>query len=124
MKKLILGAIVALMACAQPMNAQERRGGPGQMNPEQMLEFRMNMLDKELDLTEEQEVKIKAIYKEFFGQQSQERGSREEMRKRMKELNDKVKAELNEEQKEKFDKMNENMRRRGPGGGPRQGGPR
>ncbi len=124
MKKLILGAIVALMACAQPMNAQERRGGPGQMNPEQMLEFRMNMLDKELDLTEEQEVKIKAIYKEFFGQQPQERGSREEMRKRMKELNDKVKAELNEEQKVKFDKMNENMHRRGPGGGPRQGGPR
>lgn len=124
MKKLILGAIVALMACAQPMNAQERRGGPGQMNPEQMLEFRMNMLDKELDLTEEQEVKIKAIYKEFFGQQPQERGSREEMRKRMKELNDKVKAELNEEQKVKFDKMNENMRRRGPGGGLRQGGPR
>ena len=62
MKKLILGAIVALMACAQPMNAQERRGGPGQMNPEQLLEFRMIMLDKELDLTEEQEVKIKAIF--------------------------------------------------------------
>lgn len=115
MKKLILGAFVALMACAQPMDAQERRGGPGRMNPEQMTE----RLDKELDLTDEQEAKITAIYKEYFGQQPQERGSREEMRKKMGEMNEKIKAVLNDDQKKKYDEMHQRMRRRGPGGGPR-----
>lgn len=115
MKKIILGALVALMACAQPMDAQERRGGPRRMDPEQISE----RLDKELDLTDEQEAKITAIYKEFFGQQPQERPSREEMRTKMKEMNEKIKAVLNDDQKKKFDEMQQKMRRRGPGGGPR-----
>ena len=62
MKKLVLGALVA-MAFIQPMNAQERQGnGHRQMDPQKMLEFRMQRLDKELDLSENQENKIKAIF--------------------------------------------------------------
>ena len=124
MKKIFLGAFIALMACVQPMDAQERRGGPGRMNPEQMVESRVKMLDKELDLTDEQEANIKAIYQKFYGQQPKNRGSRDEMRKKMDELNEKIKGQLTDQQKEKFDKMNKEMRRRGPGGDFRPGGGR
>ena len=105
MKKLVLGALVA-MAFIQPMNAQERQGnGHRQMDPQKMLEFRMQRLDKELDLSENQENKIKAIYDEHFKQVPKERGSRKEMMKRNQELNQKIKEELTDEQKKKFDEM-------------------
>ena len=43
-------------------------------------------------------------------------GCPEEMIKKFEEMNKKIKAVLNDEQKVKFDKMQEEMRRRGPGG--------
>lgn len=124
MKKLVLGALVA-MAFIQPMNAQERQGnGHRQMDPQKMLEFRMQRLDKELDLSEKQENKIKAIYDEHFKQVPKERGSRKEMMKRNQELNQKIKEELTDEQKKKFDEMNKKMHRRGGKGQRNRHGPR
>lgn len=104
------------MACIQPMNAQQRENGPRRMNPEKMMQQRITEMDKELDLTDEQEKEIKKLYTDFYKNTPRERGSREEMMKRMSEFNEKVKAVLNDEQKVKFDKMNKNQRRRGSGG--------
>lgn len=112
MKKLLMCALVALVGVLS-VDAQV---GPGQFDPEKIAEFSVQYLDEQLDLNKEQEGKIKEIYLDMFKNGFENMGGPEEMQKKFEEMNKKIKAVLTDEQKVKFDKMNEEMRRRGPGG--------
>lgn len=131
MKKIVLVAILMVMTIGA--NAQDdngRRQRP-QMDRQQMMEFRMERMSKELSLTTEQQAKIKEILNEEMkdmperGEMKQgERPSKEameQMRAKHEETNKKIEDLLNDEQKAKYKEMN--SRRGGPGqrgpGGPR-----
>lgn len=75
MKKILFFAFVAFLGI-QSVDAQ--RNGGKRRTPEQMVE----MLDKKLDLTEDQEKQITALYTDFFA----EKLSREERKTKMEEL--------------------------------------
>lgn len=94
MKKILFVALVAMLGL-QPADAQ-RKGGNTRA-PEQMVE----KLDKKLNLTDEQEKQITALYADFFKQEV----SREERRTAMQELNKKIEALLTDEQKTAFEQM-------------------
>jgi protein CpxP len=98
-----------------------RRGGPEQ---------RLEMLQKELNLTPDQTTKIKAILDDGRKQMTALRdagGTPEENRPKMMALrqseNEKVKAVLTDDQKPKFDAMEARMRDRMRGGGGNGGPP-
>jgi len=97
-----------------------RRGGPEQ---------RLEMMQKELNLTADQTAKIKAIFEDGRAQMAAQRdstASQEDRRAKMMSLreaeNTKVKAVLTDDQKVKFDameaRMRERNRERGAPGGP------
>lgn len=94
MKKILFVAFVAMLGL-QPADAQ-RKGG-NTRTPEQMVE----KLDKKLNLTDEQEKQITALYADFFKQEV----SREERKTAMQELNKKIEALLTDEQKTAFEQM-------------------
>lgn len=112
MKKLFVCALVALSGVLT-VNAQ---GGFGNFDPEEMAKMSVQRMDEQLDLNEEQEGKIKTIYLDMFKGGFENMGGPEDMMKKFEEMNKKIKAVLTDEQKAKFDKMQEEMRRRGPGG--------
>lgn len=60
MKKIVLVLAIALMGIA--VNAQPPRHHHGQGNPEQMVERRVERLDKALQLTESQKAEIAKVY--------------------------------------------------------------
>lgn len=84
------------------VNADAQRGNRMRLTPEQMVEKRMERLDSELKLNEEQKKNIKTLYTEFFKQDI----SREERRSKMEELNAKISEQLDENQKKTFSEMN------------------
>ena len=111
-KKMFIGALVALCS-ALNVNAQ---GGFGDFDPEKMADMSVHRMDEQLNLNEEQEGKIKTIYLDMFKGGFENMSGPEEMKKKFEDMNKKIKAVLNDEQKAKYDKMMEEMRRRGPGG--------
>lgn len=103
-------------------------GGRGGMrgNPEEMMKRQMEMLTKELELNEKQQKKVQSLLKgqtekmqELFAD-----GPSPEMREQMmalrQETDKKIKKELTPEQVEKFEKIQSERMRRGPGGPPPQ----
>lgn len=94
MKKILFLALMAMLGMQQ-VDAQ-RKGGNAR-TPEQMVE----RLDQKLNLTDEQEKQIMALYTDFFKQDL----SREERRAAMQELNKKITALLTDEQKAAFEQM-------------------
>lgn len=112
MKKLFICALIAFSGVLS-VNAQ---AGFGEFNPEKMAEMSVQRMDQQLNLNEEQEGKIKTIYLDMFKGGFENISGPEEMMKKFEEMNKKIKAVLNDEQKIKYDKMLEEMRRRGPGG--------
>lgn len=94
MKKILFFAFVAMLTF-QTMNAQRKEGN--KRTPEQMVE----RLDKKLNLTDEQETKITALYKDFFGKEY----SREERRTKMQELDSKINEILTAEQQALYKEM-------------------
>jgi Spy/CpxP family protein refolding chaperone len=81
----------------------DRKGG-GRFGPEQQI---ARMKEAGIDLTAEQEAKIKAIYAKLADVPQEER------RAKMQETREAVRAVLTPEQQKKFDEI----RGRGPGGG-------
>ena len=143
MKKIVLALIVALMGTIV-MNAQPPRRPD--MNPEQMVEKRIERLDRMLSLTAEQKAEIAKIYTEEFKARSKdkpamgamkERGEKpdeatmkarlEQMKAERDAVNAKIEALLTPEQAAKFAEMKQHEgKRRGFGGhhgpkGPRDG---
>ena len=117
------------------MNAQPQgRGprGPQGMDPGKMIEHRVAMLDKQLQLTPDQKKAIAAIYTEqadqMKAQMQQKRDNKEqpkpeemkarheEMRAHQAEVDAKVAAVLTAEQKEKYEQLQAEHEKRGPRG--------
>ena len=127
MKKIVLALTVALMGTIV-MNAQPSRHHD--MNPEQMVEKRVERLDKALALTAEQKAEITSIYSEEMKDnhkakpQRMDKGERpdeatmaahrEQMKAQRESTDAKVKALLTPEQAAKYEKM-QTERKRGHG---------
>ena len=118
MSALLLMGVSALAQEATPP-AQGQGGGQGQgrggmmMSPEQ----RTTRLAEQLSLTDEQKTKVQKIYEEQQkDMQGMQGATREERMAKMQATNDKIKAVLTDDQKKKFDEMQQRMRQRGPGG--------
>ncbi|HXC33695.1 MAG TPA: hypothetical protein VNZ56_14535 [Verrucomicrobiae bacterium] len=103
-----------------------RGGGPrGMMSPDDQLK----RLTKELDLTADQQSKIKPILvdtqKKIEDVRDNSSGDRQAMREKLMQIrqdnNTQIKALLNDSQKDKFDKIQEQREDRA--GGNRRGGP-
>ena len=125
---LLMGLLgVFLMACGQDQG--RGFGGRGNFDPQEMIDRQVNMMQENLDLTEEQLVKVKEILTEnsdkMMGLRDEYGDDREGMRSAMREINEsrdtKLKEVLTEEQWTKYEEVREKMRGR-RGGGPRGGG--
>ena len=126
MKKIVLALAVALMGTIV-MNAQPPHR-PG-MDKGQMLEKRVERLEKELNLTPEQKAEILRIYTEEMETMQQAAPSRgqgfepgdedamkarhEQMQKQRQETNARIEALLTPEQAEKFAQIKDRDGRRG-----------
>lgn len=96
MKKILFLALVAMLG-VQSVDAQQRGSNNRKRTPEQIVKN----LDEKLDLTDEQEKQITALYTDFFKQEL----SREERRTAMQELEKKVTSLLTDEQKSAYEQM-------------------
>ena len=126
MKKIVLALVVALMG-TNVMNAQPPRRSD--MSPEQMVEKRVERLDKHLGLTAEQKAAIASIYAEEMkamnnsksermnrGEKPDEAtmNARHEQMKAQKEATDaKIEALLTPEQATKYAQMKQHAGKRG-----------
>lgn len=116
--------LIGLSAFAQEQPAQPQGQGQGggqgrgrgmMMSPEQ----RTARLSEQLNLTDDQKAKVQKIYEDAQADmQKNPPASREDRMAKMQETNEKVKGVLNDEQKKKFDEMQQRMRQRGGPGGP------
>jgi periplasmic protein CpxP/Spy len=117
--------MMALSAFGQAQEGQGQGGGQGRgrgmmASPEE----RVNRLSQELNLTDDQKTKIKAIYQDQADKGAKLREdtslSQDDRRAKMmdmqKDTSEKIKAVLDKDQQKKFDEMQERMRQRGPGG--------
>jgi Spy/CpxP family protein refolding chaperone len=97
---------------------------PGGMrgNPEEMMKRQLEMLTKELELNEKQQKKVESILKSQASKMRElfEAGPSPEMREEMmairQDTDKKMKKELTAEQFEKYEKIQQERMRRGPGG--------
>jgi Spy/CpxP family protein refolding chaperone len=101
-------------------------GGRGmRMDPTRQLE----RMTRELNLTSDQQEKIKPLLVErqqkmqalMENQSLSQEDRRAQMRTIAEGTNNSIKANLNDDQKQKFDSMRQRMRRGGPGGPPADG---
>ena len=122
MKKIVMMLAVLMMSSAAMM-AQPPRGGHhgrGPMNPEKMVEQRVDRLDKALSLTTEQKTAITTILQEeqgqmkaqFDGKAKGERPSQEEMQAHQEAMkaqraatDAKIKQVLTPDQQAKYDEL-------------------
>ena len=114
--------LIGLSAFAQEQQAPPPGQGGGQgrggmmMSPEQ----RATRLAEQLSLSDDQKAKVQKIYEDAQkDMQGMQGASREDRMAKMQATNEKVKAVLTDDQKKKFDEMQQRMRDRqrgGPGG--------
>ena len=134
-------ALVFILAisCNQSskQNSQQNSGpgggmGPGNFDPKEMVERRIDQMKETLDLSKDQQKQMYSIMMEDFENMQKMReqspsdggrpeGMREEMQKMREEQNKKIKAILSDEQWQKYEAFQEEMRDRRRQGGP--GGP-
>lgn len=111
MKKIITLAIGLLLTVGS-ITAQNR-GGARRMDPKE----RVEMLKKELKLSDEQTEKITALYDEFGKKMSNaDRNNRQQMRSEMDSLSKNIEKILNDDQKQAFKKLQESRNHRQRGG--------
>ncbi|KJF43354.1 hypothetical protein LH29_14030 [Draconibacterium sediminis] len=106
--------------------------GPGNFDPQAMVDRQIEEMDENLDLSDDQEEKIREIMEENFENMAAMReemqnsgagfeGMREKMQEVRKEQDKKMKEVLSEQQWEQYQVMQEERRqRRGQGGFPPQ----
>ena len=98
-----------------PAEGGQRRGGGMMASPEQ----RAARLAERLNLSDDQKAKVQKIYEDAQkDMQGMQGASREDRMAKMQATNEKVKAVLNDDQKKKFDEMQQRMRDRQRQGGP------
>ena len=126
MKKIVLALTVALMGTIV-MNAQPPRRPD--MSPEQMVEKRVERLDRQLSLTDEQKAEITRIYTEEMASMHKDKPAQmkrgempdeavmkarwEEMKAQQDATNAKIEALLTPEQAAKFATMKQEQGKRG-----------
>jgi Spy/CpxP family protein refolding chaperone len=123
---LTLGVTGAAIAQDNAPPAQEQGqpgpGGPRHMDPDKQLQH----LTKELDLTTDQQSQIKPVLVDrqqklqalFQDQSVSQDDRRTRARSIIGDSNSKIEAVLNDQQKQKFEAMQQRMRHGGPGGPP------
>ncbi len=112
-----LGIFLAWSAALAYQNAGAQTQGPGKRSPEEMMNRRMNMLSKRLNLTDDQKGKIKPLLENELKQAQELRQdtslSRPQKRAKFLELrkstNSQIRALLNTDQQKKFDEWQEQM---------------
>ena len=123
MKKLSLIAALALgslLACSTIANAQDsgnkdaKKGGKGRMTVDQ----RVEKMATDIKLTDDQKPKVKAVFEDTA--KKMQDVPREERQEKMPAIRDeqmkKLKAILTPEQLDKYQKMQQDMRKKGQGG--------
>lgn len=98
MRKIVLLAIIAMMTVG---TADAQRRNRQNISSEQRVEQQVKNLDKKLNLSDEQEQKIKQLYVEFFNQKV----SREQRKAQKAELNKQIESLLTDDQKKAFAEM-------------------
>jgi protein CpxP len=126
---LTLGATGAAVAQdnAQPQDQGQQGHGPRRMNPDRQLEH----MTKELGLSADQQSQIKPLLVDrqqkvealFQDQSVSGEDRRAKMQSIRQETQGKIEAVLNDQQKQKFEAMQERMRGRGGPGAPSEGAP-
>ncbi|MGD0905965.1 MAG: hypothetical protein ABSA96_00170 [Candidatus Acidiferrales bacterium] len=135
MTLLAIGASAAQNQGGGPGGPRGEGGRRGPMSPDD----RLKQMTKDFDLTADQQAKIKPVLvdqqKQMEDLRNNSSGDRQSMRGQMMKIqqdaNDKIRALLDDKQKDKFDQMEKDRqdrmqnRRGGPGGpgGDNQGGP-
>ncbi len=129
LKIIVLAALLA--ATALPAAAQNRPGrNTDQPSQEEMVQRRLDMLDRQLNLTDEQQAQIRTILEEsareresLFNESGGDRDRRREtMQRHMQAVNERIKALLDADQQKKYDEVLQNGRDRMRGRRGTQGG--
>ena len=133
MKKMMFLAFAMVLFIGSVMAQEPQQGNQGgnrgPVNREQRMKMRMERLNQQLNLSEEQKAKVEALFNEQEDQRAKARDQqqstdREAMRasfdKMRAEQDTKMKGILTPEQYTKYTEMNKNMGQRG-GMGPREG---
>ena len=120
-------ALCSAALCATPMMAQ---GGGGGGRMQMTSDQRVSAVDKAVTLTDDQKIKIKAIYEADMKKMADMRASGEDFTTLMPKIqamradeNAQIKALLTDEQKPKFDAYLASQPQRGPRPGGAPGGP-
>ncbi len=115
--------LIATVVLASALMLAQPPGGGMRGNPEEMMKRQMEMLTKELDLDAKQQKKVEGILKSQAKKMQElfEEGPGPEMRQQMMALREesdkKIKKELTPDQVAKYEKIQAERPRRGPGGG-------
>ncbi len=132
MNKIVFVCMVLVVALVTSCNMGNRNSqpsfGPGNFDPEAMVDRMMEETTETLDLSKDQEKQLREIMLENFDKMAKMReemqnsgggfeNMREQMQEAREEQNKKIKEILSEEQWEKYQVMQEERRaRRGQGG--------
>jgi periplasmic protein CpxP/Spy len=117
----VLGSLVAFSNTAIGQDAQGQDGTKGKRG--QTVEQQMERMTKNLDLTDAQKPKVKALLEETNKKRQDIRANtaqadqREKMRAVMQDQQTKLKAILTPEQWQKYEKQQEELKKKGKGGG-------
>jgi len=104
MKKIVL-LVAIVVASVGIANAQSPQRPNYQ--PEKRIEKQVKILDEKLNLSDEQEKQVKAVYEEFFKKQ---KSSFKKGQSKQEEMNKKIDSLLTEEQKAIFKKFREEQK--------------
>ncbi|MGN6510557.1 MAG: hypothetical protein ACTHLD_13935 [Chitinophaga sp.] len=126
MKKQFLFALAFMLAVNVAAFAQQGGGNGQRRTPEERAKMTVERLTKQLQLNNDQAVKLGTVYTEFYkdmqkkreeAQAGGNRMDREAFQKMGNERDEKVKTVLTEEQFKKYKEQMEAMRQRGSRGG-------
>lgn len=105
MKKIVL---LVMIAIASWETADAQRRNKQNVSTEQRVEQQVKTLDKKLNLSDEQELKVKQLYEDFFNAKI----SREQRKNQKLELNKKIESLLTAEQKKIYSTMKTDTQQR------------
>ena len=113
MKKIALITIMLASGICNYVSAQESKGSTGAaaMTPEQQIDMRMQRMTKDLALTEQQQASVRQIMQQNVGQieAAKQAKDRDKVKQIRQQANEQIAALLTPDQKEKFQKMQEDM---------------
>ena len=105
MKKIVLLVMIAIASWG---TADAQRRNKQNVSTEQRVEQQVKTLDKKLNLSDEQELKVNQLYEEFFNAKI----SREQRKNQKLELNKKIESLLTAEQKKIYSTMKTDTQQR------------